>query len=76
MKLQKKSQEDILVVQEHLQRDAKGNELVLPLLHYPLLDQTGIVEHCFTTRLGGVSEGVCSSLNLSFSSADFSILDT
>ena len=22
----------------------------LPLLKYPLLEQTGIVEHCFTTR--------------------------
>ena len=42
----------------------------LPLLKYPLLEQTGIVEHCFTTRLGGVSEGVCSSLNLSFSRGD------
>lgn len=70
MKLQKKSQEDILVVQEHLQRDAKGNEFVLPLLQYPLLDQTGIVEHCFTTRLGGVSEGIYESLNFSVARGD------
>ena len=26
----------------------------LPLFHYPLLDETGIVRHCFTTRYGGV----------------------
>lgn len=70
MKLQKNSQEDILVVQEHLQRDAKGNEFVLPLLQYPLLDQTGIVEHCFTTRLGGVSEGIYESLNFSVARGD------
>lgn len=41
-----------------------------PLLHFPLLEETGIVSHCFTTRGGGVSEGVFSSLNLSFSRGD------
>lgn len=59
--LSKKNEKEILVVKEHGQ---------LPLLHYPLLDELNIVEHCFTTRLGGVSEGVCSSLNLSFSRGD------
>lgn len=29
-----------------------------------------ILTHCFTTRLGGVSEGECSSLNLSFNRND------
>ncbi len=29
-----------------------------------------ILTHCFTTRLGGVSEGECSSLNLSFNRKD------
>ena len=38
-----------------------------PYLSYPLLEQTGMVKHCFTTRLGGVSEGIFESLNLSFS---------
>ena len=38
----------------------------LQLLKYPLLEQTGIVEHCFTTRCGGVSKGIYESLNLSF----------
>lgn len=70
MELKKKNQDEILVVREHLQADAQGNAYVLPLLHYPLLDKTGIVEHCFTTRLGGVSEGVCARLNLSFSRGD------
>lgn len=70
MNIKKKSNEDILVVREHLQKDMQGNGYVLPLLHYPLLDQTGIVEHCFTTRLGGVSEGIYSTLNFSFSRGD------
>lgn len=47
---------------------ADGTELIL--LKYPLLEQTGMVEHCFTTRLGGVSEGMFSSMNLSFSRGD------
>lgn len=61
MELKKKTIDDVMVVKEH------GK---LPLLHYPLLNELNIVEHCFTTRLGGVSEGVCSSLNLSFSRGD------
>ena len=39
-------------------------------LTYPLLEQTGIVKHGFSTRIGGVSEGVCSTMNLSFSRGD------
>ena len=42
----------------------------LPLFHYPLLDETGIVRHCFTTRYGGVREGMFSTLNLSFTRGD------
>lgn len=39
-------------------------------LVYPLLEQTGIVKHGFSTRIGGVSKGDCSSMNLSFSRGD------
>ncbi|MCD8232563.1 MAG: peptidoglycan editing factor PgeF [Clostridiales bacterium] len=42
----------------------------LPLLIFPALTQTGIVKHCFTTRAGGVSKGIFSSLNLSFTRGD------
>lgn len=40
------------------------------LLQYPVLADTGIVEHAFTTRSGGVSEGIFSSMNLSFTRGD------
>ncbi len=40
------------------------------VLKYPLLEETGIVKHCFTTRIGGVSEGIFSTMNLSFSRGD------
>ena len=39
-------------------------------LTFPLLEETGIVRHLFTTRLGGISRGDFSSLNLSFTRGD------
>lgn len=42
----------------------------VPLLKFHLLASTGLVEHGFTTRAGGVSEGIFSSLNLSYSRGD------
>ncbi len=42
----------------------------IPLLSFPLFEQTGMVKHGFTTRLGGVSEGIFSALNLSFTRGD------
>ena len=62
----KKNNGNILELQNH--RLADRSEV--PLLHFPLLDQTGIVEHCFTTRMGGVSEDIFSTLNLSFTRGD------
>lgn len=44
--------------------------VMFPYLSYPILERTGIVEHCFTTRLGGVSRGIFASLNLSFTRGD------
>lgn len=41
-----------------------------PYLEYPLFADTRIVKHGFSTRLGGVSEGCYSSLNLSFTRGD------
>lgn len=39
-------------------------------LTFPLLEELGIVEHCFTTRMGGVSKGIYATMNLSFSRGD------
>ena len=41
-----------------------------PLLHFKRLDEIDFISHCFTTREGGVSEGIFSSLNLSFTRGD------
>uniref|UniRef100_UPI0040560244 peptidoglycan editing factor PgeF n=1 Tax=Agathobacter sp. TaxID=2021311 RepID=UPI0040560244 len=66
MEFVKKNDKNILMVKEYeLQNGTK-----MPLLHFPLLEETGMVNHCFTTRLGGVSEGDCAALNLSFARGD------
>ena len=51
-------------------RERQLPSVTFPYLSYPILEQTGIVEHCFTTRLGGVSRGMFASLNLSFTRGD------
>lgn len=40
------------------------------LLTYPLLEKTEFVTHGFTTRMGGVSEGYCSTMNISTTRGD------
>lgn len=39
-------------------------------LTFPLIEQTGLVRHLFTTRLGGVSKDFCSTMNLSYTRGD------
>ena len=48
----------------------KEEGVCVPYFSFPLLEETGIVRHCFSTRLGGVSGGVCESMNLSFTRGD------
>lgn len=42
----------------------------VPLLTYPLLEKTEFVTHGFTTRMGGISEGYCSTMNISTTRGD------
>lgn len=42
----------------------------LEYLTFPLLDRTGVVKHLFTTRLGGTSRDIFSTMNLSFHRGD------
>ncbi len=39
-------------------------------LTFPLLESTGVVKHLFSTRKGGVSKGIWSSMNVSFTRGD------
>ncbi len=47
-----------------------NNKNDLIYLTIPSFENTGLVKHCFTTRVGGVSEGVYSTLNTSPYKAD------
>ncbi len=45
-------------------------EYNVPFLTYPMFEETGIVNHGFSTRFGGVSKGYCSTMNISTSRGD------
>jgi len=47
-----------------------NNYKQIEYLTFPLLEETGMVRHLFSTRTGGVSEGIFSSMNLSYSRGD------
>ncbi len=59
-------------------RKNNDNNIIVPkeynngviLLEFPALEKTGIVSHCFSTRLGGVSQGIYSSMNLCYTRDD------
>ncbi len=63
---EKKNQNHILEVKK-VSLESGGE---MPVLCYPLLEQGGLAEHCFTTRKGGVSKGIYEELNLSFTRGD------
>ena len=42
----------------------------LVYLTFPMLEETGLVNHLFSTRMGGVSEEIYSSMNLSYTRGD------
>ena len=54
--------------QEHIY-DEKTVDGV-PLLSYPMLEETGIVHHGFSTKLGGVSKGCWATMNISTTRGD------
>ena len=52
------------------QRKVLKNGIEFPYLSFPLLEKETWATHCFTTRKGGVSQGIFESLNLSFTRGD------
>lgn len=53
---------------EHIFDEKEVNGV--PYLSYPMLENTGVVKHGFSTRLGGVSTGHCSTMNISTTRGD------
>ena len=45
-------------------------EGAVPYLYFPLLEETGLVRHGFSTKLGGVSKGEFASMNFGVSRGD------
>ncbi len=42
----------------------------MEILMFPALEKTGLVRHCFSTRIGGASEGIYATMNFSFHRGD------
>ena len=61
MKISYKNEEHIFDIKER-----NG----VPYLSFPILEKTGLVRHGFSTRLGGVSQGVWASMNISTTRGD------
>ncbi|MCM1216615.1 MAG: peptidoglycan editing factor PgeF [Lachnospiraceae bacterium] len=55
-------------IKQNCIRLENGQEL--EYLTFPALEETGLVEHLVTTRLGGVSTGELATMNLSFTRGD------
>ena len=53
--------------EKHMQVREKNG---VTFLTYPAFENLPEIIHCFSTRLGGVSEGIFSSMNLSFTRGD------
>ena len=61
-----KNDKDVLELKKHVLSSGS----VVPLLHFKKLNELSMIEHCFTTRIGGLSTGMFDSLNLSFTRGD------
>ena len=61
---------DLKLSYKNAERILEVEDGEVPYLRDPLLSDTGIVKHGFSTRLGGVSEGCYASMNLSFTRGD------
>ena len=66
IELRRKDETDIIVLHEY----RVCGTSVVPVLEFPLLESTGIINHCFSTRLGGCSSGIYESMNFSYSRGD------
>ena len=60
-KIIKKTEETVLTVKEN-----RG----VTYLSFPILEDTGLISHAFSTRLGGVSKGDFATMNFSFTRGD------
>lgn len=55
---------------ESRMRTEQNREGEVEYITFPLLSRTGMVKHLFSTRIGGVSKGIYSTMNLSYTRGD------
>lgn len=65
MKIKRKGEKAIC---ELIEQQVEGEKVTY--ISFPGLRSTGVAEHLFSTRLGGVSKGIYASMNLSFLRGD------
>lgn len=66
MKIKHYGDAGTLKLKNHLNEDGS----LLQYLQFPAMEKTGIATHAFSTRIGGASKGIWSSMNLSFTRGD------
>ncbi|WP_051671801.1 peptidoglycan editing factor PgeF [Oribacterium sp. P6A1] len=66
MKIKHYGNAGTLELKNHLNEDGS----LLQYLQFPAMEKTGIATHAFSTRIGGASKGIWSSMNLSFTRGD------
>lgn len=66
--VRKKSAEPMKINTYYSQKNQESIEI--KYLTFPLLERTGLVRHLFSTRSGGVSKGIYSTMNLSYARGD------
>lgn len=64
--MKQKNSQQIMEYKIHMSKP----EVPVPLLHFRLFEELTMINHCFTTREGGISTGDCASMNLSFTRGD------
>lgn len=65
MEIKRKTEKEICKIKSYYFGSEKADYII-----FPEIEKTGIVTHLFTTRLGGVSKGEFSQMNLSFTRGD------
>lgn len=66
LNIKRKGLRPVMEIQKTENRDGSA----LLYMQVPAIRETGIVEHAFSTRIGGVSQGIYASMNLRFGHGD------
>lgn len=60
----------MIILNFNSKTNSLNNKDTIPYLTYNSLSEISFINHAFSTRLGGVSTGICSSMNMGFNRGD------